>query len=279
MADATAGQDVPPDSAASQGVPGDAPSGARSVERSLRLLKALSSRGEFGWRLSDLAVQVGLDHATCHRMLACFVSEGFAERRAGDLKYYPGQALFEMGLAVPQYAALREQVTPRLQDLAARTRCVASFSLRSGNDLVCVYQERGIKLDGMLIRVGTRRPLITSVGGLAILQKLPPEEAQAIVAENTQREFARGGERRLEKLERMRSRSDEYGFGFTMGENAPGISAIAVPVCNAAGEPFAGLVLTAQESELNEGTWKSFHKLLVQEAVRIEADAARCLPG
>ena len=257
---------------------GEAPSGTRSVERALRLLKELSSRGEFGWRLSDLAEQVGLDRATCHRMLACFVGEGFAERGAADLKYYPGQALFELGLAVPQYAALREQVDPRLEQLASRTGCIASFSLRSGNDLVCVYQRRaGLELAGMLIRVGTRRPLITSVGGLAILQQLPADEASRIAAENTQREFGRGGQRRLEKLERMRRRSDQQGYGFSIGDIAPGITAMAVPVRSPAGKAFAALVLTGEEAVLEASVVPGFHALLVQEAAGIEADAARCL--
>ena len=252
--------------------------GARSVERALRLLKELSSHGEFGWRLSDLSRQVGLDRATCHRMLKRFVSEGFAERRAEDLKYYPGQTLFEMGLAVPQYAVLREQVDPALHRLAQRTACIASFLLRSGDDLVCVYQQRaGLELSGMLIRVGTRRPLITSVAGLAILQQLPADEADRIAAENTQRELRRGGERRLEKLERMRRRSDARGFGFTVGDFAPGLAAVAVPVRSAAGEPFAALILTGTDTVITEATAASLHAQLVQEAAGIEAEAARCL--
>lgn len=256
------------------------PTGARSVERALRLLKALSSHGEFGWRLSDLAAEVGLDHTTCHRMLGCFMGEGFAERRPNDLKYYPGQSLFEMGLAVPQYAVLREHIEPALEELSVRTGCIVSFSLRSGNDLVCAYQKRGgLSLAGMLIRVGTRRSLITSVGGLAMLQRLPADEAARIVSENTQRELCRGGARRLEKLDRMRSRSTEYGFGFTLGENAPGISAIGVPIYSTSGNPFAAVVLTGQDDVLNESTVKELHAVLMQAAVGMEAEAQRWLPN
>jgi DNA-binding IclR family transcriptional regulator len=254
------------------------PSGARSVERALRLLKELSSRGEFGWRLSDLSEQVGLDRATCHRMLACFVAEGFAERRSEDLRYYPGHVLFEMGLAVPQYAALRELVSPRLEHLARRSGCIASFALRSGNDIVCICQERGkLEIAGMLIRVGTRRPLVTSVAGLAILQQLAPEVAARIVAENMQREFGRAGARRIEKLERMRRRSDARGYGFTIGDLAPGIGAVAVAVRAAGGEPFAALFVTGQDTVVNEGSAGRLHELVSKEAARIEADAGRCL--
>lgn len=261
-----------------QALPDEATSGTRSVERALRLLKELSSRGEFGWRLTDLAIHVGLDRATCHRMLACFVSEGFAERGAADLKYYPGQALFELGLAAPRYAALREHVDPRLERPSRRTGCIASLTLRSGNDLVCAYQQRcGLELAGMLIRVGTRRPLITSAAGLAILQQLPEDEAARIVAENTHREYLRGGPRRLENLERMRRRSDRHGFGLHLGDLAPGLAALAVSVRLPAAAPFAALVLTGQDTVLTEAKVPDLHRLATAEAGCIEADAARCL--
>lgn len=256
----------------------EAATGTRSVERALRLLKELSSRGEFGWRLSDLSVQVGLDRATCHRMLACFVQEGFAQRHEDDLKYYPGQLLFEMGLALPRYDQLREHVEPRLDRLVASTGCIASFCQRSGNDLVCVFQKRGtLELSGMLIRVGTRRPLTASVAGLAILQQLPEDEAARIIAENTQREFGRGGQRRIEKLERMRQRSDRQGYGFTAGELAPGICALGLPVRSPAGDPFASLLLTGSEAVLNPTNVAHFQGLLQPVVAEIEADVRKAL--
>lgn len=263
---------------AAHALPEDARTGTRSLGRALRLLKELSSRGEFGWRLIDIAEEVGLDTATCHRMLTCFVKEGFAERGTGDLKYYPGPALFEMGLAVPQYAALCAQVDLRLEQVAARTGCIASFSLRSGNDMVCVAQRRAsLEIAGMLIRVGTRRPIVTSVAGLAVLQKLPPDVKAAILAENHQREFGRGGERRLKKLECMRLRGEQHGFAFTLGDLAPGIGAVAVSVHAASGEPIGGVFLTGQDTVLNEATVGRFHQLLAQEAEVIQEDVTRHL--
>lgn len=258
----------------------DTKAGTRSLERALRLLKELSSRGDVGWRITDLARQVDLDRATCHRMLSCFVQEGFAERQADDLKYYPGPALFEMGLGLPRYERLRERVAPRLDRLVAPTGCIASLTLRSGNDLVCVLQQRG-QVDfsslGLMMRVGTRRPLITSVGGLAILQQLPADEAARIVAENTQREFTRGGQRRLENLARMRERSARRGHGFTLGDLAPGIGAVAVPVRSATGEPFASLILTGSDEIINESSADHHHALLLALTGEVEADARACL--
>lgn len=258
----------------------DLQTGTKSLERALRLLKELSSRGDVGWRLTDLARQVHLDRATVHRMLTCFVQEGFAERQADDVKYYPGPALFEMGLGLPRYERLRERVAPRLDKLVAATGCIASLTLRSGNDLVCVLQQRGhvdVSGLGLIMRVGTRRPLVTSVGGLAVLQQLPHEEAARIVAENTQREFARGGQRRIDNLTRMRERSARRGHGFTLGDLAPGIGAVAVPVRSATGEAFAALILTGSDQVINEGSAEHYHQLLLAVVPEVEDDARASL--
>ena len=256
------------------------PTGTRSVERTLALIKELSCRGEFGWRLTDLAEQVGLDRGTCHRILGCLVSEGFAQRYPNDAKYYPGQLLFEMGLALPQYSQLRELAEPRLEHLSLLTGCIASLSLLSGNDLVCVFQKRGnSELGGMMIRVGTRRPLIGAVGGLAMLEALPKAIADRIIQANVELETAHRGVRRLEGFERMREHSRERGFAFSAGDLAPGMNALAVPLLDTSGMPVASLTLTGGASLLQGDTLAKCHAHMVSAKPDIEGDIARCLKG
>lgn len=252
--------------------------GTRCVERTLWLLKTLSTRGEFGWRLSDLAEQAGLDRATCHRMLTCLVKEGYAQRFPQDVKYYPGQVLFEMGLALPEYAHFRELTAPRLEQVAASTGCIASLSLRSGNDTVCIAQNRSrADLAGMLIRVGSRRPLFAAVAGLAILQLLAPDERSRIIEENTQREVRSRGSSRLKDLARMRERSAAAGFGYTVSDLAPGITAMGVAIRDAHGRPFAGLTLTGSNATLHENAIAGHHEQMLDAVAAIEADARQAL--
>jgi DNA-binding IclR family transcriptional regulator len=251
--------------------------GARSVERTLSVLKELSSRGEFGWRLTDLAEHVALDRGTCHRILSCLVDEGFAQRYPGDAKYYPGQLLFEMGMALPQYSQFSELAGPRLERLCADTGCIASLSLRSGDGLVCVFQKRGdIDLEAMLIRVGTRRPLIGAVGGLAILECLAEREAGRIIRRNVEAEIAQRGSRRLEAFERMREHSRERGFAFTAGALAPGIYAMAVPIQDRRQAPVAALTLTAGEHLLNDAAIGRNHAQMLAVKADLELDVAKC---
>jgi DNA-binding IclR family transcriptional regulator len=256
--------------------------GTRSVERTLALLRELSHRGDFGWRLTDLSDQVGLDRGTCHRLLACFVREGFAQRHPGDVKYYPGQRLYELGLGMPAFQAFRERVEPRMERLARATDAVASFLLRSGDEMVCAFQKRGdADLPGMLIRIGTRRPLFSAVGGLAMLQRMPAKEAQQILQRNRREEIRRRGTRRLEDLDRMRTRSAQAGYGLTRGDLAPGIWAMAEAVVDPAGQPMGSLTLAGSETALSEGWLAQAHAQLAAAVQDMANDAAQCFkaPG
>ncbi|RCW64767.1 IclR family transcriptional regulator [Pseudorhodoferax soli] len=256
--------------------------GTRSVERTLTLLRELSHRGDFGWRLTDLAEQVGLDRGTCHRLLACFVREGFASRHPGDVKYYPGQRLYELGLGMPAYHAFRERIEPRMERLARATDSVASFLLRSGDEMVCAFQKRGeVELPGMLIRIGSWRPLFSAVAGLAMLQRMPAHASEEILARNRREEIARRGPRRLEALDRMRARSAQAGYGLTRGELAPGIWAMAEAVLDGGGQPLGALTLSGSESTLSEGWLSQAHAQLAETVQDIAADAAQCFraPG
>ena len=80
---------------------GDTPAGTQSLGRSIRLMRVLATRGEIGWRLSDLAAACGLDKGTAHRILASLVQERLVRQRPGDRRYLPGPLLFELSLALP----------------------------------------------------------------------------------------------------------------------------------------------------------------------------------
>jgi DNA-binding IclR family transcriptional regulator len=253
------------------------PVGARSVERTLQVLKELGGRGEFGWRLTDLAEQVHLDRGTCHRILACLVSAGFARRYPNDAKYYPGQLLFEMGLALPRYSRFRELASPRLDDLCYSTGCITSLSLRSGDELFCIAQQRGeVELSAMMIRVGTRRPLIGAVGGMAILECLAPDVVEGIVRRNAEHEMSQRGIRRIHGFEKMQEHTKELGFAFCAGFFAPGVFAMAVPVLDRYREPIAAITLTGRELTFDAVSIANYRRELAAAKAAIEGDLDKC---
>lgn len=218
-------------------------SGTQSLSRGIKLLRAIATRPGFGWRLSDLAAACGQDKATVHRMLACMVDERLVEQRASDRHYLPGPLMFELGFALPDRVQFQRQAEPLLEAFARRMAGLALLLLRSGNEYVCSVRAGTLRLAGLMVYPGTRRPLFTSVGGVAMLQTRPAPEVRAVLLDNVAQEIARRGTGRLEALQKMRERSDRHGFGVNLGDVVPGVHAFAVPVCGAGGDAFAALCL------------------------------------
>jgi DNA-binding IclR family transcriptional regulator len=217
--------------------------GTQSLARGIRLLRMIAARPQFGWRLSDLAAACRQDKATVHRMLACLVEERLVEQRAGDRHYLPGPLLYELGLALPARAQFQRRAEAAVQAFARRMAGVSLLLLRSGCEYVCSVRAGALPLAGLMVEAGTRRPLFTSVGGVAILQTLPADEARRVLLDNVTQEVARRGTGRLEALQKMRERSDRHGFGVNLGDVVPGLHALAVPVRGTSGEAFAALCL------------------------------------
>jgi DNA-binding IclR family transcriptional regulator len=218
--------------------------GTQGRERALRVLRELAARGEFGWRLSDLAARCELVKATAHRVLACLVRERFVQQRASDKHYFPGPMLAELALSVHGYPAFQRAAEARLAKMAQATGAIAWLILRSGHEYVCAVRQGSLQLKGMMVQQGTRRPLFTSVGGAAMLLTLAPDEVEVILADNTQQEMQQRGGGRLAALARMRERSREHGFGVNLADVVPGVNAFGVAVPGDDGRAVAAVCIT-----------------------------------
>jgi DNA-binding IclR family transcriptional regulator len=242
--------------------------GTQSIERAVALLKELSARGTFGWRLSDLAAHCNLDKGTAHRILNCLQRERLVQRRESDRHYLPGPLLFELSLTLPPLAEFQAACQAPLGRVARRTRGVAFLYLRSGGDFVCAARVGNTPLKGLSIQVGTRRPLVSASGGVAILVALPEDESRKIIAENMKR-IARFGELRAKSIEKMIRRSREHGFGINLGDVVPGINSFGLAIQDAKGAPFASLTVSGASDDFPPSEIPKVMAVLEEETIEI----------
>jgi DNA-binding IclR family transcriptional regulator len=242
-------------------------SGTQSIERAIALLREISARGHFGWQLSDLAARCQLGKSTAHRMLACLVHERLVSQRPADRHYMPGPMLFELGLALPELGELQSRARSRLATLARGTSGAAFLFFRSGDDYVCAARVGGAELRALTIFPGTRRPLVTSAGGAAILLALPVPVARGTIQRNFANLRASGySKARARAIRRMLERTHAEGFAINAGDIVPGVNAFGLALCDAAGEPFASVVVAGSERALPLVRLPEIRRLM-QEAV------------
>src|SRR5690606_25572842 len=99
------------------------------------------------------------------------------EQRSSDRHYLPGPLMYELGLAHPARVQFRRAAEDAVASFAKRMGGIGLLLLRSGSEYVCSVRSGTLSLPGLMVHQGTRRPLFTSSGGIAIIQTLPEDEA------------------------------------------------------------------------------------------------------
>lgn len=250
--------------------------GTQTLSRAVTLLKAVATRPQQGWRLTDLTAHCGFDKSSAHRLLAGLVHERMVVRRVVDRHYVPGPLLYELGLGVTALAGFQAGCAPSLARLARLTRCLAFLYLKSGDEFVCAARVGSSSLKGMSVEVGTRRPLVVSAAGAAILLALPARE-QARTLETNLRQIEPVGAARMAAVQKMLRRSRRHGFGVNLADVVPGINAFGVPLLDADQHPFASISVVGPEAAMPRSRIAEFEAMLRAEATRIGEEAGAAL--
>jgi DNA-binding IclR family transcriptional regulator len=183
--------------------------------------------------------------------------------------------MYELGLALPNHTQFQRRAESIVQSFAARMAGIALLQLRSGSEFVCSIRAGTCQMTGAMVYPGTRRPLFTSAGGVAILQTLPVDEAHAALMDNISQEISRHNTARLEALRKMREISDHHGFGVNFGCIVQGSHAFAVPVRGLRNDAFAALCLVGTPDIYREERLAELHAALLDAARLLEAEARK----
>ncbi len=224
--------------------------GTQSIVRAVELLKEIAAHNFAGTRLVDLASDTDLKAATAHRILGCLVREGLVMHRRGSKQYFLGPLAYELGLASSMHFNLKETSAPLLRRLARTTGDTVFLTVRSGADSVVIDRAEGsYPIKVLTQEVGTRRPLGSTVGGLALLLDLSDEELKQLVSANAHR-LTRYGHLSEKVLWRMIRRSQSIGYGLNENDILEGVTGVGAAVPHGFGRPSAALSVIAISARL-----------------------------
>lgn len=138
--------------------------------------------------------------------------------------------------------------------------------VRSGNDAICLSRVQGhFPIQTPVVPVGSRQPLGVSAGGLALLGSLPKEEAERILQDV---------EPRLSVYENLDfqdvidyyNQTQALGYAWISNHAVPGVSALGLPIRNAAGTAIAAITVATTIARMTESRVKETLPLLRQVA-------------
>lgn len=248
-------------------------SGTQSIERAIRLLKAVAERRDIGWRPTDLARHCEMEKTTTHRILRSLANGRLLRQRAGDRRYIPGPLLFELASAVPAYMTFRDLLHVELIALARRYRCIALLHLKSGMESVCV-DTSGTSSVHPLTVIGTRRPITESTAGVAMLLAMSPSDCEDVLGRVYKDERFSPATKRARIYRRILEQSREAGFAYSEGDVIPGLGAIAIALPGSHERPRIAVSLMGPLTQIAGERLSRTASALQKEARRIGKEYA-----
>jgi len=207
----------------------------QSIERAFRILDAIA---DAPGGLSDLARRVGLPKSTVARLLASLESQQAVKRTPAGYRIGPAVQALAAARSGPRY--LVDLARSELEDLVTATGEAAGMGVPEGNQVRYVVQLDSGNPVNVRNWTGTLAPLHTAASGLTMLASWPNESLQRYLGRQLERNTAHT----LTERDALRSRLDGVrhdGYAWGREEFLDGITSLAAPVIDRAGEVVAAL--------------------------------------
>jgi len=245
------------------------PTGTQSIDRAVQLLKHVATHNSAGLTLAQAARDSGLKAPTVHRILASLCEHGLLMQQGAHKQYFLGQLAYELGLAADSQFDLRRLCHPVLARLARATGDTVFLTTRNDRDSVVIERMEGSYPIKVLTQmVGERRPLGSTVAGVALIAALPDDEADDLIARNRPR-LGRYGKLSEKVLRDMIGRARRLGYALNDGDLIPGVTGIGVAIPTRLGMPYAALSVVAVSQRLAGARRDEMAALLKAEARRL----------
>ncbi|MBM9461482.1 IclR family transcriptional regulator [Nocardioides sp. zg-536] len=240
--------------------------GPSVVGRVGALLRALAAAEPAGAHTTALAQRAGIPRPTAHRLLVSLRGEGLTDRDEDDGAWHLGPECFLLGAA----ATSRHDVTPVAREVVQRiarvTQESAFFSVRRGDETVCLLREDGsFPIRSHVLHEGVRFPLGVASAGLVVLAFLGEHEREAYLA-GADLGASYGEQHGPAALAERVAATRERGYAVNPGLVVPGSWGLGAAVFDAHDEPRWALSITGIEDRLAPPRQAELGELLLHEA-------------
>lgn len=243
--------------------------GAQVVGRIAALLRIVGHKPE-GSPLVEVVRESGLTRPTVHRLLTSLAAEGLLDHDARTGNWVLGPEVLLLGSVASARFPLEDLARPSLRRLAEETGESAFFSIRRGQETVCLLREEGsFPVRSFVLHEGVRFPLGVASAGTAIMAFLPEDEQELILARWADHAGRFAGAHTETVVRTNLKRTRETGYSVNPGLVLEGSWGMGAAVFDQAGRPAWALSLTGIEPRFRPERQEFLGRLLMEEAHRI----------
>jgi len=228
-----------------------------SILRASRILRSFLG-GKTHYKISELALHLGLDRSTTYRLLLSLEKCGLVEKDEKTGEYSLGMAAFEIGNIYMRQMDFIQVSKPRMAELAARVQETVHLAVISGTEIVYVDKVDSPRALGVMSKIGQRGPLHSTALGKVLLAFQPEGELSGIMRQIKLKSFTAdtiSSKRKLmDELRKIRRK----GYAFDFKESEQGVECIAAPIRNHLGDVVAALSISGPHRKINTPQEKQY---------------------
>jgi DNA-binding IclR family transcriptional regulator len=224
--------------------------GTQSIDRTIGVLKHVVANGFHGLTVAELVNLSGLERPTVHRIVQALERQGLLKRPTGSKRYVLGDYCRQMAAAFADRADLRTVCEPVLRGVSEETGNSAFLIGRMGFESICLARVIGSHpVQVLTVNVGSRQPLGTGAGGLAILSTLAVAEQNECIRANAKR-LGSYGSLTESMLRALIHATERRGHAVIGHYSVPGVIGIGMAMRNATGAVMGAITTASIDSRM-----------------------------
>lgn len=199
--------------------------------------------------LTEVAARAGLDRAGARRILLTLQAMGYV---AQDGRHFRLTArILDLGYAYLSTTPLWNLAEPVMEELVSEVHESCSISVLEGTEIVYILRVPTSKIMAINLAIGSRLPAWCSSMGRVLLAGLPDDTVARVLAASDIRAHTRHTETARDKLARAVARVRADGHALVNQELEDGLTSIAVPLKDRAGNVIAAMNLSANANRFS----------------------------
>jgi IclR family KDG regulon transcriptional repressor len=241
-----------------------------SIIRASHILKCLSG-GKTHFKISELALHLGLDRSTTYRILLSLERTGFVEKDEKAGTYSLGLAAFEIGNAYLRQKDLIQVCKPIMEDLAQKVQETVHLAVLSDTEIVYVDKVDSPRSLGVMSKIGQRAPVYCTALGKTLLAFQPEDQQSRIIREIrltplTPRTIT-SKQKLVEELRGIR----KQGYALDRREIEEDVECMGVPIRNHLGDVIAALSISGPKKKIGTPLEKQYVNWVMEAAAMISS--------
>jgi DNA-binding IclR family transcriptional regulator len=216
------------------------PLAVQSVEKAFRVLKAFgASRSTLS--LTGLAAASGLDKSAAQRFAHTLVQLGYLRKDPDTKRFELTVRALELGYHYMRANTLIERAFPYLLHLSSVTEETVNLTVHDDTAIVFVARFMSRHVLQTDVVIGTRMPAYCTAPGIAMLSRLPRDEARQILDRSDLRAYTPHTTCRMSELVKKLNVSAARGYATAFEEFYHGDLSIAAAVVDRDGRPIGAV--------------------------------------